>query len=121
MEQGDTVLPCAAAYGIGTLLIISAGVFTAPASTVKATHILTRPTTASGEKCVGRPLSEGGVFEPQYDIACAAWATVYQAAGGKVSSTNAGGNSQVFGQCVEPNGVTKSTNGTPTGRTVLTR
>ena len=117
--QGDVRLPVAADYMIYTLCTNVSGVLTATDATTKATYVLMRA-AKSGEYVTAQALSEGGVICCQFAIDVNANVALYQAAGGKVSSSSAS-SALAFGQCVEKGGVNIVGSNGAIGRVTITR
>ena len=117
--QGDVCLPGSVSMLRGTLCTIVSGVLTPTDATTRATFITARDYFAGGDNVTAYPLSEGGNIEVQFSASVStAFTAVYQAAGGKVSSSNAGG-ALALGQTLEV--VTKGGSNGCLGRVAITR
>lgn len=117
--QGDVCLPGSATMLKGTLCTIIAGVLTPTDATTKATFITARDYISGGDYVTAYPLSEGGVIEVQFSASAAtAYVAIYQAAGGKVSTSSAG-SALAIGQNLEV--VLKSGSNGALGRVAITR
>lgn len=89
MQDADWLLPAAADYPIYTLGTCIAGVFTACGATTRATLYCVMPVKA-GETVTCKGIISGEVIRIQNDEAIAAWAPLFQAAAGKISTVSAG-------------------------------